>query len=87
MIVAHDARRDKKSVGVDVDAEVESVVIPIGVMLAAPLAFAIEAVDIAIDLPAVRAIAGGVAIDAFLGVAEALVAFVAPVVIGARGAA
>jgi hypothetical protein len=77
----------RRSVRVDVDAEVESVVIPIRVMLTAPVAFTIEAVDIVIHLPAVRAKARCVAIDAFLRVAEPLVALVPPVVIGASRAA
>ena len=84
------ARRPERlriSVGVDVDAEVEGVVIPIGVMFAAPVAFAVEAIDVVVDLRAARAEAGGVAIDAFFGVAKALVALVAPIAIGARGAA
>jgi hypothetical protein len=75
---------------VDVDAEVEGVVVPIGVMFAAPVAFALEPVDIVIDLPAVRAVAGGIEVDAFFGMLEAAMALVAPmvvVVIGAGGAA
>jgi hypothetical protein len=79
----------------DVNAEVERVVIPIGVMFAAPVAFSIEAVDIAIDLPAIGAETSRVAIDSFFGMAEAFVALVAPavvavmvvVVLGAGGAA
>jgi hypothetical protein len=72
---------------VDVDAEVEDVMVPIGVMLAAPVAFAVEAIDIVSDLATVWAIARGVAVDAFFGVAKALVAVVAPIVVGAGGAA
>jgi hypothetical protein len=72
---------------VNVDADVEDAVIPVGVMLLAPVAFAIEAIDVVTDLRAVRAEPGGVAIDLFFGVLEATVAFVSPVVVGARRAA
>lgn len=70
----------------DVDAEVEGIVIPVGMVVAAPLALAIEAIDIAIDLPAITAVAIGVAVDAFLIVLNAAVTFVAPVVVVVIGA-
>jgi hypothetical protein len=60
----------------EVDADVEASVIPIGVVIAAPLAILIHSVAIAIDLAAVFAATRGVTIDSGAIVLEALLASV-----------
>ena len=53
---------------VNVDANVEQVVIPVGLVIAAPLAFLLQFGDVVIDLGAVFTVLRGVAIDfGFLG--------------------
>jgi hypothetical protein len=66
----------------DVDADVEAGVVPIGVMIAAPTAVVLHAIDVAVDLRTIVAMTRGVMVDASLIVFEALVARIA--VIGLR---
>ena len=56
--------------------------VPIGMMIAAPLAVAVHSIDVAIDLGAVIAMTRGVVVDAGAGVFEASVAGIA--VVGLR---
>jgi hypothetical protein len=53
-------------VGVKIDADVKHAVIPIGFVIAAPLAVGVHAVDVVIDLSTVIAMAGGIAVNAIL---------------------
>ena len=61
----------------DVDADVEAGMVPIGVMIAAPSAVVFHAVDVVMDLRTIVAVTRGVVVDAGLIVFEALVARIA----------
>ncbi len=65
-----------------VDADVESAVIPIGVMVAAPLPVRLELIDGVIDLAAVFTMLRGCAIDSGLICFEPAMAIVVVVVVG-----
>jgi len=60
----------------EVDADVKARVVPIGVVIAAPLAILIHSVYVVIDLAAVIAVTRGVTIDSGAIVFEALLASV-----------
>jgi hypothetical protein len=67
----------------EVDADVKAGVIPIGMMITAPLAVGVHTVYVAIDLAAAIAMTSGVAINAGAIVFEALVAGVRVIRFGA----
>jgi hypothetical protein len=68
----------------EIDADVEMTVIPLGVMLATPLARGIHSRDIVIRLTAVFAVAGDVPVDFRTIGFESLGAVILPVSIGPR---
>jgi hypothetical protein len=76
---------ERRSLVAEVDADVEARVIPIGVMIAAPLAVSIHAGDIVVHLRAVLAVAGSVVIDSGAVGFQALVAVVGPVAVAKGG--
>jgi hypothetical protein len=71
----------------DVKADLEAIVIVIGVMVAAPVPVRLHPVDVVVDRPAALAKPGSVAIDSCAIVLEPLPTIVAPVMVGKCGCA
>ena len=69
----------------DVNAEVESIVIVIGVVIPAPVPVRFHPVTVAIDRPAVLAVSCRVTVDSSAIVLEPLVAVISPIVVGECG--
>ncbi len=68
----------------DVNSDVEHVVIPVSLVIAAPSALLIELRNVAVNLAAVLAVLGGVAVNLGLGILQTLVTRLALVVVGTR---
>jgi hypothetical protein len=67
---------------VDVDSDVEFTVIPVGLVVAAPLPIRLEFIDVAIDLPAMLSVFRGISIDPGLIGVETPMAIVPVIMVG-----
>ncbi len=72
---------------VKVNANVKAGVVPIRMMIAAPLAIRVHSCDVVIDLAAVLAVSAGVPIDSGAIRLEPAMTIVLPIPIGASGPA